>query len=268
MGNSICSFISQLWHNPSLIRNINSTFLVLIPKKDNPEELRDFRPIGLCNVIFKTLTKIIANRIKPVLNQVIGPTQCSFIPGRHRSDNIIIAQEVVHSMRIKQGNIGFMTIKIDLEKAYDRLNWNFLLQCLEDLNLPYHILEIVASCISSPSMQLLWSGEKTEEFFPSRGIRQGDPLSPYLFVICMERLTHMIQERIDKHLWNPITLCNGGPPLSHLFFADDIILFAEVSLQQAIIIRECLNDFCASSGMKVNNSKTRVYFSKNVNHTR
>lgn len=202
------------------------------------------------------------------MQNIISPTQCSFVPGRHSSDNIIIAQEVIHSMRIKKGNKGIMAIKIDLEKAYDRLNWGFLIQCLRDLNFPEKITDIISNCISTPSMQLLWNGELSGKFSPSRGVRQGDPLSPYLFVICMERLAHMIQERVAKKLWTPVTLCKNGPPISHLFFADDIILFSDVSLEQSVVIRECLNDFCSRSGLKVNVSKTRVTFSKNVNHNR
>ncbi|XP_028786509.1 uncharacterized protein LOC114742412 [Neltuma alba] len=268
VGASICSFIKHVWRNPDGIANINDTYLVLIPKVDHPEMLRDLRPIGLCNVIFKIITKIIANRLKPCLSYMISPTQCSFIPSRHSSDNIIVAQEVVHSMRIKQGYKGFMAIKIDLEKAYDRVNWNFLINCLNEMQIPTHVTQIISHCISLAKMQLLWNGEKTEEFKPTRGVQQGDPISPYLFVICMEKLAQMIQERVNKNEWTPISLCKQGPPLSHLFFADDIILFSEVSIHQAAVIHSCLEEFYSRSGLKVNVRKTRVSFSRNVNHTR
>ena len=158
MGPSICDYyIQRIWHNHSIIAEINSTFLVLIPKVDHPEEVKDLRPIGLCNVILKLITKIMANRLKPLMQSIISPTQCSFVPGRHSSDNIIIAQEAMHSMRLKKGNKGMMAIKIDMEKTYDRLNWNFLILCLQDLNIPRNIIDIISNCVTTPSMQILWN---------------------------------------------------------------------------------------------------------------
>nr|KYP50870.1 Putative ribonuclease H protein At1g65750 family [Cajanus cajan] len=113
-------------------------------------------------------------------------------------------------------------------------------------------------------MQVLWNGEALETFKPSRGIHQGDPLSPYIFVLCLERLFHLIEIAVTHELWKPIKLSKKGPPLSYLAFADDLILFSEASLEQAEIIKTCLELFCTSSGMKVNHDKTRVHFSKNV----
>ena len=119
---NVVNFIQRVFQFPSLIREVNQTFLVLIPKGPQPEDIRDFRPISLCNVIYKLVTKIIVNRIKTHMPTIISPNQCSFVPGRHSSDNIIVAQEVIHSMKTMKGKKGFMAIKIDLEKAYDRLN--------------------------------------------------------------------------------------------------------------------------------------------------
>ena len=119
-------------------------------------------------------------------------------------------------------------------------------------------------CVTTVSMQILWNGECTAPFKPTRGIRQGDPLSPYLFVLCMERLNQIIEEAIIGGRWRPIHASRGGPKLSNLFFADDIILFAEASCEQAGVIRECLDRFCRASGQKVSLQKSTVYFSHNV----
>ena len=268
VGTSVCDFIKRVWREPKNVRDINNTLLVLIPKKDKPDEVTDLRPISLCNVIYKILTKVIANRLKWIMPKIISPNQSSFVPGRHSSDNIIVAQEVIHSMRSMKHGKGFMAIKIDLEKAYDRLNWQFLKRCLFELNLSNHLVNLIHECVSSPTLQLLWNGDLSEIFESGRGVRQGDPLSPYLFVICMEKLAHLIKERVDNRGWRPIKLCRDGPELSHLFFADDIILFSEASLEQAHELRSCLDQFCASSGLKVNDRKTRVFFSNNVHHNR
>ena len=119
-------------------------------------------------------------------------------------------------------------------------------------------------CITSTSMNILWHGELTDDFSPSRGVRQGDPLSPYIFVLCIERLSHGIYHSIQQDHWKPIRLSRLGTPLIHLFFTDDLLLFAEATSGQAHFINSVLEDFCLSSGAKVNQSKTHVYFSKNV----
>ena len=266
VSGNVIDFVRKVFENPCLIREVNQTFLVLIPKVPNPEFIRDFRPISLCNVIYKLITKIIVNRIKPVMSTIISPNQCSFVPGRLSSDNIIVAQEVIHTMKTMKGKKGFMAVKIDLEKAYDRINWEFAINCLREVGIPESLIFLIQECISSPSMQLLWNGSKSNVFNPSRGIRQGDPLSPFLFVICMEKLAHLIQSNISSGNWRPIRLNKGGPPLSHLFFADDLIIFAEARLDQVQVIKDCLNAFCDASGQKINEGKTRVFFSRNINH--
>ncbi|CAA7028167.1 unnamed protein product [Microthlaspi erraticum] len=118
--------------------------------------------------------------------------------------------------------------------------------------------------VTGPAMHVLWNGEKTEAFTPSRGLRQGDPLSPYLFVLCMERLCHLIEESIAGRQWKPISLSRGEPQLSHILFADDLILFAEASVAQIRIIRRVLEKFCMASGQKVSLEKSKIYFSANV----
>jgi hypothetical protein len=106
--------------------DLNNAFLVLVPKMDTPQFVTQFRPIGLCNIVYKAVTKAIVNRLKPILPSLISPTQCSFVPGRQITDNILIVQEMLHTMRKKQGSVGYMAIKIDFEKAYDRLRWSFI----------------------------------------------------------------------------------------------------------------------------------------------
>lgn len=118
--------------------------------------------------------------------------------------------------------------------------------------------------VSGPSMSLLCNGEKTEAFIPSRGLRQGDPLSPYLFVMCLERLCHLIEMSMDCKEWKPISFSRGGPKLSHICFADDLILFAEASVAQVKVIRKVLERFCFASGQKVSLEKSKIFFSDNV----
>ena len=133
---------------------------------------------------YKLITKCLVNRLKYVLPDIISP-MLSFISGRQITDNIIIMQEILHSMRRKSGSKGWMAIKIDLEKAYDRLKWTFIRDTLSKVKLPSNLVEVIMSCITSSSLSIFWNGEPTDYFKPSRGIRQGDLLSPYLFVILL-----------------------------------------------------------------------------------
>ena len=116
------------------------------------------------------LTKVIASRLKRVMPKIISPNQCCFVPGRQGADNIIVAQDIIHSMRNKKGKKDFMVIKIDLEKAYDRVKWSFLLKCLKELNLPENIIKTIEWCVVTARMQVLWNSVKGEYFNPSRGL--------------------------------------------------------------------------------------------------
>ncbi|GMI93153.1 hypothetical protein HRI_002984600 [Hibiscus trionum] len=167
-------------------------------------------------------------------------------------------------MRKKKGKIGWMALKIDLEKAYDIFEWKFVHETLVELNIPIALINLIMHCVTSVSTQVLWNGSVFETFNPSRGIRQGDLLSPYLFVLCMERPTHAIQGGIELGAWKPIKLSRNEPQLSHLFFANDLVIFAETSLEQVDMVKQVFVDFCASSGQKVSAAKSRIFFSANV----
>lgn len=183
---SVTRTVMDILEGKTFPKNLNKAFLVLIPKEEEPHFVTQFRPIGLCNIIYKMVTKVLVHRLKSILPSFISPNQCSFVPRRQITDNIVIVQEMLHTMRRKQGRVGYMEIKIDFEKAYNRLRWRFIRQSLQELRLPQNMVELIMQCVQSTSLQILWNGEPTESFTPSRGIRQGDPLSPYLYVICME----------------------------------------------------------------------------------
>lgn len=238
--------------------------MVLIPKIQTPVSPVQFRPISLLNVQFKIATKMIVNRLKPILSDLISPTQASFIPGRQIIDNVVIAQEVLHSMSEKRRR-KWIVIKIDLEKAYDRISWSFLRQMLELAQLPTKLINVIMKCQTMGRMDLTMNGSSAGKFMPSRGIKQGDPLSPYLFVICMELLSHIIQTEVQAGTWKPIKI--EDVQLSHLFFADDLILFAEATTIQGGLVRQCLDTFCNVSGEKVNYEKSTFLFSRSVSAT-
>lgn len=150
-----------------------------------------------------------------------------------------------------------MILKLDLEKAYDRLEWNFFLDSLNCLDIPQDLKSLIFHCIYSASMSINWNGARSEAFNMSRGLRQGDPISPYLFVLCLERLGHRIKDAINFGDWLPYNFGVGdSPKIFHMCFADGLILVAEASMNQVDCINSILHSFYSKSGQKVNLHKS------------
>ncbi|KAL4373564.1 hypothetical protein AHAS_Ahas05G0094400 [Arachis hypogaea] len=133
-----------------------------------------------------------------------------------------------------------MAIKVDFEKAYDRLRWDFILDCLYKFGIPQQIIDIIMCSVTSISFKIIWNGCKTESFEPCRGLRQGNPISSYLFVIAMDKLSQAIEERVELGVWKPMVAGRNGPSISHLLFADDLLLFVEASVEQIRMVREVI----------------------------
>lgn len=201
--------------------------LVLLPKTDKPSKITQFRPISPCNVSYKIVIKVIANKFKAMRKDIISPNQASFIQGRQNIDNVLIYQEVEHSLKQRKGVKGAMILKLDLKKAYDHMEWAFILDSLKVAGIPMELINPIMSCISSGFWKLLWNGEERDAFKPTRGLRQVEPLSTFLFVLCMERLSHWINSRVDVGLWKRLKMSRRSPIISHLLFVDDILFFDE-----------------------------------------
>ena len=267
VGDSVKEEIRKAFVCRKIPDYLNSTSIVLIPKIQSPESINSYRPISLCNTVYKIVTKIIVGRLRPYLDKLIGPCQSAFVPGRRGVDNAIIVQELIHTMGKAKGKGGYMALKIDLEKAYDKLEWSFIRDMLIRFNLPRNLIELIMSCISSVSTSLLFNGGALESFHPTRGIRQGDPLSPYIFIMCMDYLGQLIQERCEDKSWIPIKSSQRGPTFSHLFFADDLVLFAKANMENCLVVREVLDEFCSQSGQTLSEAKSRVFFTPNVDRS-
>lgn len=135
-----------------------------------------------------------------------------------------------------------MAIKIDLEKAFDKLEWSFIYYMLRFMNVPLSLIQIIMACITSASSAILINGTP-ESFLPSRGERQGDPLSPYLFILCLEYLSLQIENAVQIKKWNPFALNKSKLKIFHCFFADDLVLFAKTEVKNASSIVSILNGF-------------------------
>ncbi|RVW90818.1 LINE-1 reverse transcriptase-like [Vitis vinifera] len=172
-----------------------STFLVLIPKKGGAKDLGDFRPISLLGGLYKLLAKVLANRLKKVLEKVVSGDQNAFVRGKQILDASLIANEVIDFWH-KRKEKGLIC-KLDIEKAYDSINWNFLMKVLLKMGFGSRWMEWIWWCISTAKFSVLVNGVPAGFFPNSKGLRQGDPLSPYLFVLGMEVLSTLIRRAVD-----------------------------------------------------------------------
>jgi len=154
-----------------LLKEQNNTFIALIQKRLGPFSVTHFRPISLCNIIYKIISKILANRFKNLLHLFISPHQSAFVPSRTIQDNSIMAHELMHALKSKQGRGGLMAVKIDMEQAFDRMEWEFLLSIMDKLGFHRTWVSWIRICISTTSFSILINGSPFGMFSPSRGLR-------------------------------------------------------------------------------------------------
>ncbi|KAL0403885.1 UNVERIFIED_CONTAM: putative mitochondrial protein [Sesamum radiatum] len=244
---------------------MNSTHIVLIPKCKHPEYLTHFRPISLCNVVYKIASKTIANRLKGLLDKIISLAQSAFVPAPLITDNILLAFEFNHFMNSKsKGGQGWMALKLDVNKAYDKVKWSFLEQVMVKLGFPPPFIRLVMLCVSSVSFSFLLGGKSFGSIIPERGLRQGDPLSPYLFLLCTESFSSLLQIAEQEGRLQGMSICRAAPSISHLLFADDTLIFYRASPKSTRAVLDVLDVYHRASGQEINFSKSFVAFSKNT----
>ncbi|GAU48556.1 hypothetical protein TSUD_405720 [Trifolium subterraneum] len=247
--------------------SLNETNICLIHKCDNPISMKDLSPISLCNVLYKMISKVLANRLKICLDRCVSQEQSTFVEGRSILDNALIATEVIHALKRKtKGRSGELALKIDISKAYDKVDWGFLRGVLTSMGFGDIWIRWIMMCVSSVNYSVLMNYDKVGPIIPGRGLRQGDPLSLYLFILVAEGLTSLIHQAVGRGDVHGARICRGAPEVSHLLFADDCFLFCRASIVEVNHLISILHTYELASGQEINLTKSEVFFSRNLSH--
>eukprot|EP00253_Pinus_taeda_P002467 PITA_02467 len=255
LGNDLLQIVEDSRRRGRISSAIKSTFIALIPKSNAPISFDDFRPISLCNCLYKIIAKTIANHLKPILSQHISSEQFAFLHHRQIHEAIASAQELLHTLHVKKQK--GMILKVDLSMAFDRTNWLYLRLLLTHLGFPYNYIKWTMSCITDVNYSVLLNGEATTFFTAERGLRQGCPLSPLLFLLIMEGLSRLLSSARDRHQLTGIKIADDFF-LTHLLFVDDVLIFLNGSIGDTTTLQNAMHLFQQAIGMKVNVQKSTI----------
>ncbi|QHO00044.1 uncharacterized protein DS421_13g403050 [Arachis hypogaea] len=270
----VLAVVQNFFDDGTIPKDINETIVVLIPKVDNPENLNRLRPISCCNFIYKIISRILVIRLKRILDIIVSPIQSAFVGGRMIQDNIVIVQEAFHKIG-KKGREGMedLAIKLDMNKAYDRLEWDFLEEVLKAFGFCQKWVKMMMSCVTGANYRFKVNGKLTKKnqtskltkkIKPQRGLRQGDPLSPYLFIIAAEVFTILMNRAEREGDITGMKLAPNAPNLTHLLFADDCIIFSKAREEDIYQLIQILNVYTEASGQRINLDKSGIIFGNHV----
>lgn len=254
LGVEVLSSITHFFQYSFMPVSTNSTILALVPKRPGASAISDFRPISCLNTLYKIIARLLVRRIKPILPELIVLDQTSFVKGRLIVENTVLAGELVNGYHRKTGPKR-ITIKVDIAKAFDTLSWEFLFDCLDGLQLPSVLITWLRACVCTPNFTIGYNGRVHGYFKGKRGLRQGDPLSPYLFVIAMNMLSLMLNKAAADLKIKYHHKCSRSK-LTHLCFADDLLIFMDGSLSSVQNVLQVLKEFELWSGLAVSVQKS------------
>lgn len=243
--------------NGRLARGCNSSYIALIPKKEGASILNHFRPISLIGSLYKIVAKVLASRIKLVIGNLIGVTQSAFIKGRFILDGVVVLNEAIEEA--KKSKVKRIIFKADFAKAFDSICWDYLLDVMKKMCFPIKWINWIRECISTAKANVLVNGSPSGEFDLERGLRQGDPLSPLLFLIAAEGLSLLVDRAVNRGLLKAAEIGRNKVKLSHIQYADDTMFIVNGEKENAMAIRRLLNNFEIASGLSVNFDKSWVF---------
>ncbi|GJY97028.1 RNA-directed DNA polymerase, eukaryota [Tanacetum coccineum] len=251
----VCEAVRYFFKFSDLPKGCNSSFIALIPKIPDANLVKDFRPISLIGSIYKIIAKILTNRLVVVLGGIINEVQSAFIKDRQILDGPFILNEVMSWCKKKKKQT--LLFKVDFEKAYDSVRWDFLDDVLGKFGFGDKWRKWIQCCLHSSKGSIIINGSPTDEFQFGRGLKQGDPLSPFLFLLIMESLHISFQRVVDAGMFHGIDV-GGLVNLSHMFYADDAVFIGEWSESNITSLIHVLDCFHKVSGLKINMCKSKI----------
>lgn len=262
VGPDIIAEVQAFFVSGIMPRRSNDTHIRLIPKILGPKRVADYRPIALCNVCYKVISKLLSRRLQPLLDGIISENQSAFVPKRAISDNVLITHEVLHFLKKSKAKVSCsMAVKTDMSKAYDRLEWDFIKLVMERLGFHSKWIARIMQCITTVSYSILFNGAPRGCIIPTRGIRQGDPLSPYLFILCSEVLSGLCRRSQASGKLQGIRVAANSPRINHLLFADDTMFFCKANAKCCKELNKILDSYAVVSGQLINFQKSSITFS-------
>jgi len=224
----------QFHANEVIPRGLLSYFVALIPKVSSPMEIKDFRPISLLGSLYKILSKVLAKRLSGVMDSIISKSQSAFIKGRHMVDGVLVINEVVDWA--KKSNQQALILKVDFEKAYDSVDWGFLEYMMKRVGLSRKWIAWMKGCVFGDSMSVLVNGSPTVEINIEKGLKQGDPLAPFLFLLVVEGFRGLMRNVVRINMFQGLRFHEDGMILSHLQYADDTICMGKASVDNLWVL--------------------------------
>ena len=259
IGDETITSVKQFFSSCFLPASANATILTLVPKFPGATKISNFRPVSCLNTVYKVISRLLVKRLKPILPQLILPSQTAFVKDRLLLENTTLAGELINGYHRNKGTKK-ITIKVDIAKALDTISWVFLFSCLHGLGVPSLFLAWLRVCICTTSFMVGYNGTVNGFFKGRRGLRQGDPLSPYLFVIAMNCLSHMLNRAAAEQRVKFHAKCEKVK-LTHLSFTDDLLIFIDGSLHSVQQVLQVLREFENKSGLAVSLQKTSFFAS-------
>jgi hypothetical protein len=252
--NAVLQFFISGW----ILPNFNSNTLILIPKSANAESIQHFRPIALANFKFKIISKVLADRLATIMPSIISQEQRGFIKGRNIKDCICLASEAINLLNRKSYG-GSLALKIDISKAFDTLEWPFLLKVLKQFGFNLTFCNWIEAIISSAKLSISINGAQHGFFKCKRGVRQGDPLSPLLFCLAEDVLSRGISQLVIDGKLELLKGSRTSQVPSHCLYADDIMVFCQGKMSGLNALKDLFARYAYSSGQYINPSKSTIY---------
>ncbi|KAJ4788737.1 RNA-directed DNA polymerase (reverse transcriptase)-related family protein [Rhynchospora pubera] len=236
--------------------------VTLIPKSKEPDLPSQYRPISIGNVLYRLVMKIIATRLRPHMKHVISHEQNAFLKGRNIVDNVIVVREVLQSFRQKNFKQAAFLLKADVSKAFDKIEWDFLSKAMLYLNVPVKLVNLMVSCYNRAQISLSINGRADGFISPTRGLRQGCPMSPYGFIIAMEMLSRLFTKSQREGNLQGVKLAYSCPFITHIMYADDLVILGDAQQRELDTLNNVLHKFGKASGLRINPDKSTIWTSR------